>query len=111
MKLNELLNTVSPVAAILLTIEISLENPNFMEEANTLLPFLNIVTDYTFLTAKAHFIVQRFMNSLSQHIIDTRGKVNKGFMLFAMRIDPTKLRDIIHFENNRTSFIETLMHL
>jgi hypothetical protein len=52
-KLIDLLSSVSPVAAILLNIEISLVNPNFMEEGNTLsetlLPFINLVTDYSFL--------------------------------------------------------------
>jgi len=94
---------------ILLNIEISLVNDNFMEEGNTLsetlLPFLNQVSDYSFLTSKTHFIAQRFLNSLSRHLIDIKGKVESGFMLFAIKIDPTKLRDVIPFESNRATFV------
>ena len=46
-----------------------------MEEGNnlsqTLLPFLNKVTDYRFLNADSNYIITRFLNSLSKHIVDT----------------------------------------
>lgn len=52
-KLIDLLKGVTPYAAILINIEMSLVNPNLQEQggtlALTLLPYLNMVTDYSFM--------------------------------------------------------------
>ena len=69
-QLEELLETVAPAAA-----EISLVHYNYMEEgatlARTLLPYLNQLRDYHFLTEKTNFIACRFLASLVRQINDT----------------------------------------
>ena len=52
--------------------------------ARTLLPYLNRVTDYRFLTADYHFITNRFLASLVTHIIDTKVTIGVGFVLYAL---------------------------
>ena len=83
---------MSPSAAILLNIEVSLINIAYHDEGNTLsytlLPFLNKVTDYSFLHEKSNFILNRFLNSLTRHIVDVGMEVEVGFMLFALKYDP-----------------------
>ena len=86
-----------------------------MEEGNTLsqtlLPYLNKITDYSFLQSTDSFICSRFLSSLIRHLIDTKGGVDIGFMLFAMRVDPSKLIAIIEYEGNRQTLIKTCIHL
>jgi hypothetical protein len=55
--------------------------------SRTLFPFLNKVTDYSFLSPDAHFIMNRFLNTLVRHICDTKGRVAQGFMLFALHVN------------------------
>ena len=102
--LLELLSSCSPAAAILLNLQISLSNEQLHEEgvtlSRTLFPFLNKVTDYSFLGPESHFIMNRFLNSLIRHLCDTRGKVALGFMLFALHVNPLVIKDIIGFEGN-----------
>jgi hypothetical protein len=66
---------VAPAAAFMLNIEISLVHNNYMEEgatlARTLLPYLNQLRDYHFLTEKTNFIACRFLASLVRQINDT----------------------------------------
>lgn len=86
-----------------------------MDEGNTLsdtlLPFLNKVYDYSFLQEKDHFIASRFLNSLVRHIIDTRVRVGMGFMLFGLKLDPSKLVDIVGFERNYEALFKALIYL
>ena len=86
-----------------------------MEEGNTLsqtlLPYLNRVDDYQFLNDSTLFIANRFLNSLTQHIIDTGLKVGNGFIIFALKLDPSKLIDIISINDNRLVLKNTFVHL
>ena len=51
---EQLLANVAPAAAVMINFEISRVNQNYMEEgatlARTLLPYLNQVTDYSFIS-------------------------------------------------------------
>ena len=44
--------------------------------------------------------MNRFLNSLIRHICDTRGKVAEGFMLFAIKVNPYVIKDIIEYNGN-----------
>ena len=44
--------------------------------------------------------MNRFLNSLIRHICDTRGKVTEGFMLFAIKVNPYVIKDIIEYNGN-----------
>ena len=94
-QLEELLETVAPAAAFMLNIEISLVHNNYMEEgatlARTLLPYLNQLRDYHFLTEKTNFIACRFLASLVRQINDTQITVGAGFVLYALKLNPTML--------------------
>jgi hypothetical protein len=91
---------VTPIAAILINIQLQLPNPNYCEEgatlALTLLPFLNKVDDYSFLDKEASFIASRFLASLVRHITDTHADVEVGFMTFGLKYDPAKLRQLVN---------------
>lgn len=112
--LDELLSTVAPTAAILLNLEISLTNQQFHEEgstlARTLLPYLNQVTDYAFLAQDTIFIMTRFLSSLARHICDTQGAVGAGFMLFALKVNPHVVKDIIDYSGNVTALSSALSY-
>jgi hypothetical protein len=103
-ELDELLSKCSPAAAILINLQISLSNEQLQEEgvtlSRTLLPFLDKVTDYSFLGPDTHFIMNRFLNSLITHICDTRGRVTIGFMLFALHLNPFAVKEIAEYEGN-----------
>ena len=68
--------------------------------ANTLLPYLNLVTDYNFMNADANFIASRFLNALSKHVHDNKVEVGAGFMAFGLKYDPKKLKNLVDFSNN-----------
>jgi len=59
--------------------------------ARTLLPYLNLVTDYTFLTPDTHHICGRFLASLTTHICDSKETVGVGFVLYALHLNPRLL--------------------
>lgn len=105
LQLTHLLQSVSPMAAILLNFEIGKANANFIEEGYilslTLLPHLNKVWDYGFLGDDLSNLVSRYIASLILHIKDTKLEVEKGFMLFVMRFNPSLLSDIIEVKGNR----------
>ena len=69
--------------------------------ANTLLPYLNLVTDYNFMKVEATFIASRFLNALSKHIHDNKVEIGAGFMAFGLKYDPTKLKSLVDFANNQ----------
>ena len=110
--MQDLLKSMSPSAAILLNIEVSLINIAYHDEGNTLsytlLPFLNKVTDYSFLHEKSNFILNRFLNSLTRHIVDVGMEVEVGFMLFALKYDPRQLKSILAFGSNKDKLIKAL---
>lgn len=90
--LIEMLSSLPPTSAILINIQISLENPHYSEESNTLqstlLPFLNQVSDYSFLANNSQFTMHRFIKSLNEHIIDTQCSVGQGFILCSLKFEP-----------------------
>ena len=47
-----------------------------------------MVTDYSFISEEAIFIVSRFLNALSRHLKDTNDHIEEGFIYFALRFDP-----------------------
>ena len=65
----ELLSSVSPMAAILLNIEMSLTCANLSEEGFTLsktfLPYINVCNNFSFIKEKSTYVVIRFLNSLT----------------------------------------------
>lgn len=86
---------MAPAAAVMISIQISLVHRAYMEEggtlARTLLPYINRVTDFTFLTQDTHFISGRFLNSLVIHVRDTKESIGVGFVLFALHLNPRLL--------------------
>ncbi len=94
-KLTELLSSVSPMAAILLNIEITLVNESLSEEGNTLsytlLPYIEQCTDFNFLSEDASFMVSRYLKSLVLNIKDGGMTVGKGFMILALKMNPSLL--------------------
>jgi hypothetical protein len=101
--------SLTPAASILLNIEVSLVNATYHDEGNTLsytlLPFINQVTDFTYLSERSSFILTRFLSSLSRHIVDVGLEVDVGFMLFALKYDPTQLKEMLHFGDNRCKLV------
>jgi hypothetical protein len=63
----------------MINLEISLVHQAYMEESGTLsrtlLPYVNKVTDYSFLGPECNFIAARFLSSLAMHITDTRSPI------------------------------------
>ena len=59
--------------------------------ARTLLPYINRITDFTFLTPDTHFIGGRFLNSLVIHVRDTTEAIGVGFVLYALHLNPRSL--------------------
>ena len=53
--------------------------------------------------------MNRFLNSLVQHIHDTRGAVGQGFMLFSLHINPVAVKDIIEYAGNMQALSEALV--
>jgi hypothetical protein len=97
----------------MINIEISLVNTIYMEEgatlSRTLMPYLNMVTDYRFLTEETHFIASRFLASLGTHIRDTDSAVGTGFILFALHLNPRSLQGIITAPASIASLKEALV--
>jgi len=86
--LEQLLSTLSPAAAVMLNIEVSLVFPIYTEESGTLsrtlLPFIDKVTDYRFLGPETSFIAGRFLGSLIVHLKDSQIPASIGFINFAL---------------------------
>lgn len=72
-----------------------------MHESNTLqetlLPFINKVTDYSFLNNDHHYIMASFIESLSEHIIDNQSQIEQGFIIASIKFESTRLIDIISY--------------
>ena len=79
--------------------EISLVNQSYTEESatlsRTLLPFIDQVTDYSFLGPESSFIASRFLASLILHIKDTQSQVSVGLVQFALHLNPRALKSVI----------------
>ena len=69
--------------------------------SHTLLPYINQLTDFSFIPKKADFILGRFMISLCQHIQDTKAQVGIGYMILAIKTNPVLTHSIVDIRNNR----------
>jgi hypothetical protein len=76
-----------------------------------LLPYLNQITDYSFLQADVTSLVTQYLSSLIIHIKDTSSQVEMGFILFGLKYSPAVLKEIAHFKNNRVVLRKALEHL
>jgi hypothetical protein len=76
-----------------------------MEESgtlsDTLLPYINKVTDFSFLEDDMHFTAGRFLDSLTTHFSDMEESVSCGFVLFALKINPRALKGLITTEQSK----------
>jgi len=110
-----LLQQAAPEAAILINLQISLTNSQLTEEggtlSQTLMPFVDRVTDYSFIPADASHIMCRFLQSLIRHVADAQDTVGTGFILFALRYSPPSLVNIIQFPGNAAALKEALIHM
>ena len=102
------------MAAILLNIEITLVNESLSEEGNTLsytlLPYIDQCTDFSFLSEDSSFMVNRYLRSLVLNIKDADMTVGKGFMILALKMNPSLLQGIVTSAANSASLVEALMH-
>jgi hypothetical protein len=102
--LEQLLASCAPAAAVMVNLEISLTNTNYMEEggtlSRTLLPYINKVQDYRFLGDETHFIASRFLASLVTHVKDIETTVEPGFILFALNVNPRAMHGIFKIHGN-----------
>jgi len=112
LRLLDILEEATPVAAILINIELSLSNNGLQEEggtlALTLLPYLNQVTDYSFMDPDASFVASRFLAALARHIMDVKEMVDVGFMAFGLKYDPTRLRHLVCLHNHQSRLVDAL---
>jgi hypothetical protein len=51
----------------------------------------------------------RFLNALIRHLCDTKGKVGEGFMLFALKVNPSVIKDITDCKTNAKSLSTALV--
>jgi hypothetical protein len=51
------------------------------------------------------------LNALSKHIHDNKVEIGAGFMAFGLKYDPTKLKNLVDFANNRNHLNEALVVL
>ena len=90
---------MSPTAAVMLNFEIACVNERYMDEGVTLsrllLPFLNSITDYSFLLKETFFIMGKFLSSLTTHHRDCGDSLITGFILFALHINAKMLNGLI----------------
>ena len=113
-QLEDLLQSVSPAAAVMLNLEISLTCPAYMEQSATLsvtlLPYISKVMDFSFLVEDTHFIAGRFLAALSTHLSDMRGTLTTGFVLFALHLNPRALKELITTSESKDSLKKALLH-
>ena len=67
----------------------------------TLLPYLNKVRDYSFVTSDSFFIHGRFLASLVTNIVDNETTIEAGFVLYGMHINPRILNPIFDADKNK----------
>ena len=83
------------MGAILLNTKISLSSSNLMEQGNTLsmtlLPYIHLCSDFSFLRDDLHFVHEQFLQALIQHIQDTQMEVGRGFILFSLKVNSRAL--------------------
>ena len=79
----------------MINFEISHVHQSYMDEgatlSRTLLPYLNQVTDFSFINEDLHFVVCRFLATLVIHLQDTKEPVHVGFAIFGLHYNPRSL--------------------
>ena len=74
--LLKLFDSVTSESAVLLHLEIALVHPAILEASGllsrTLLPHINALTNFNFITEESHFIFGRFLSSMILHHQDTQ---------------------------------------
>ena len=97
----------------MLNIQVSLVFPSYTEESatlsRTLLPFINRVIDYRFLTPETSFIASRFLGSLITHLKDTEIAASVGFINFALHLNPQVHKDVITIGGGVLSLQQALL--
>ena len=92
--------------------EVSLTNHQLQDEgatlSRTLLPYLNMVMDYSFLGQETVFICTRFLISLIRHVCDMRETVGPGFVLYGVHLNPSLLKGIFDNPENVRPLREAL---
>ena len=66
-----------------------------------MLPYLNKITDYDFISKDVISVINSILSSLILHIKDTKSEVEIGFMIFGLKYNPSLLKDIVNLESNR----------
>lgn len=111
-KLVELLDSVAPMASVLLNIRICLASPNLMDQGNTLsmtlLPYVELCLDFSPLKDDWHFVLNQVLQSLTLHIQDTKMDVGPGFMAFGLKVNPRLLAGLPPTEANLTALTNAL---
>jgi len=109
-----LFTTVTAESAILLHLEIALVHPSFIDASGTLsktlIPLINRVSDFKFLSAESHFIFGRFLNAMLLHHKDTNEPLGAGLVLLALNLNPILLRGMCT-ANNHSAMREALSYL
>ena len=86
-----------------------------MEQGNTLshtlLPYINQLKDFSFISKKDDFILSRFMISLCQHIQDTKTQVGIGYMILALKTNPALTHSIVDIRDNNETLLSVLESL
>ena len=113
--LINLLAGTSAIMAIMVNIQISLDNQSYSEESSTLqytlLPYLNIVEDYGILIHQPSYTMSRFIKSLTDHILDTSCQVGNGFIICSLKFESSKLQSIVPILDNKIALQSALVHL
>jgi len=85
-------------SAILSHLEVALVYPQLIEASGTLsrtlLPLVNRVSNFNFLTQESHFIFGRFLNAMLLHHKDTNESLGSGIILLALTLNPKSLRNM-----------------
>lgn len=106
-KLLALMKSLSPTSAVMLNLEIALLNNQYMDEGVTLslmlLPFLQSITDYSFLMKETNFIMGRFLHALATHHKDSNEPLSVGFIHFALHINARMLNGLITCATSKDS--------
>jgi hypothetical protein len=96
--LLSLLSSVTSESAILLHLEIALVHNSIIEASatlsRTLIPIINQVNNFNFITPDSHFIFNRFLSAMLLHHKDTLEPLGAGLILLALVLNPLSLRGI-----------------
>ena len=78
--------------------------------SRTLLPHINALTNFSFITEESHFIFGRFLSSMILHHQDTQLPIGTGLMLLGLELNPMKLKGMCLNPMNLVSLKEALSH-